>query len=145
MTRDEYNKQRYSKSHRINNGKEEKYCNNCKTWKVMNLDNFYVWKQSKSDGFHPQCKECCKESARINKSNNKERYSEYDRQYRGRGNNKEIMNERSRQWMVNHKEYTKEFRGAWGRSEIGKAWMLNWMNERELHQHDISTKEWKAK
>ena len=146
MTRDEYNKQRYNKSHRINdNGKEEKYCNNCKKWKIMNLDNFYVWNQNKSDGFHPQCKECCKKSAKINKSNNKERYSEYDRQYRGRDNNKEIMNERSRQWMVDNREYAKNYIKLWQQSEGGKQYFNTYWHEKgKQHQHDISEKEWES-
>lgn len=144
MTRDEYKKQLYNKTHRTNDtGLEEKYCNKCKTWKVMNSDNFYISKKNKSNGFHPECKECSKERARINKRNNKEKYSEYDRQYRNRDNNKEIMNKRSRQWMIDNREYAKSYIEAWRKSEEGRLWCNAYTYDRSKeHLHKISNREW---
>ena len=144
MTREERKKYNYSLTHRINvNGKEEKYCTGCETWKLMDLDNFYNGSYTLNDGFHPQCKECAKEKAKINKRNNKERYSEYDRQYRNRDNNKEIMNERSRQWMIDNREYSKNYIEAWRKSEGGRIWCNAYTNDRsKQHLHKISEKEW---
>jgi len=144
MTREERKQISYNLVHRINNnGKEEKHCNSCDTWKILNLDNFYKSGFKNNDGFSSQCKECAKEKAKINKSNNKERYSEYDRQYRGRDNNKETMNERSRKWMVDNREHAKNYIKLWQQSEEGKQWLSNnWHDKTKHHVHKISEKEW---
>jgi hypothetical protein len=118
--------------HIIENGIEQKRC--CKCQLYQSLDNYNKSKQS-WDKLRAECKNCLTEK----RMNNKEKMTEYNKQYWEltkekqkekskiwRENNKEYVKQKMKEWLENNKEYKKQ--------KDKEYRELNWEKKRERHR-----------
>ena len=76
-----------------------KHCNQCD--KDVSVNNFYKYKNGT---LHSECKGCAGKRARKNQSKNRDRYTEYQRNWRSRGDNAEKDNARSLKYYHKNKD-----------------------------------------
>lgn len=139
MTRQEL----WEQYHKINNnGDVERKCTTCEEWKLEIEENFYLMNKKIPNKFHAECRECHKERSKINGNNNKQRRSAYFKEWHKR--NKERMNEKCRQWMIDNREYAKNYIEAWRKSEDGRLWCNKYTKDKLSHVHKISKVEWES-
>lgn len=128
----------YELCHRLNkDGVEEKLCNTCDNWFILNDDNFYKNKSSK-DGYFPNCRKCNKAKTSQWQRDNKEKHNENNRKYyaENKWDVKGIMRKNSE----NRRKIGKYLK--WQHSEKGKE-SARKSNLKRLHKnHNISKEEW---
>lgn len=90
--------------HKTENGVECKYCGHCKVFKPITLfgNSSQTW-----DKLRPTCKDCLKQ----NNVENKEKKTEYNKQYWEK--TKHQQKEKHRKWVSENQEYIKEKMKEW--------------------------------
>jgi len=108
--------------------KGKKYCKICKKTYPVNM--FYKEKNS-VDGYRCYCKKCFREEVRKYKEENKDKVSEYYKNYRKR--NKERLNKYQKEYMKKYykanKEKVREYQRKYCKKKRGEKKGINKKNK----------------
>lgn len=130
----------YEDNHKFIDGIENKLCRECKEWKPMNTDYFYINKTNGTDGFHTWCKDCSRKKAKKVRNDNIDRYRE--KTYQHYQENKEQYDNRRKQWMEDNSEYRKQYYRDYQKNN--KEYFSEYFKVRQMNKrHEISKEEWK--
>lgn len=135
----------WEKVHCINkNNIIERKCGKCGEWLEENTNNFYMVNKSKPEkGFLSWCKQCMSKSNTNRQKKKGDEYSKYQKEYRNKGNNRQIVNERSKQWREDNQEWKQIYQLDYQRKYPEK--MYEYAKNRIAHKkHNITKKEWLA-
>lgn len=150
MTREERSKINYDKTHKTINGVLYKKCSrhhinypNENEWFLCNTDNFYKWKQNKTDGLASGCKKCDTKEASIRqykKYHSDTALKEYHREYFLE--HQDYYRDVTRKYQSKKKDIIKKNQKIWWQSnkDIIKQYNYN----RSHKNHRITNEEWKA-
>jgi hypothetical protein len=135
---DKRKQEKYKREHKVIDGIIHKWCVGEKHWVVMDKEHFYTNDKNSIDGFSNRCKICDSARARKNYHTNIEREHARKRQYSI--DHKEHINEKSRKWREDNKEWKQEYQAEYFRINADK---LKEYAQRH-RDHDITTKEWNS-
>ncbi|MFA6778074.1 MAG: HNH endonuclease [Bacilli bacterium] len=132
--KEERNKIKFEKEHKLIDGILHKWCNVDNHWVVMDDNHFYKNKTNTIDGYSTRCKKCEVKKAIEWQKNNREKWLEHNKKMNSKPSKQEAKRENTRQKRERgfFKEYFK--------NNPDKAREYN--KNRQQKNHKISKKEW---
>jgi hypothetical protein len=145
---------KYKDFHRIENGIEQKQCQDCNEWFNMNTDNFNIVNGNK-DGFNHRCKICQEiyqkeyyektrekqiEKSKEHRKENLQYIKDYRYVYNRESRN--VIRKYNKSYHSTHKEDLKRNQKRFQQSESGKEKQKGYNEKRKIKNHKINPKEW---